>query len=149
MSFQVIHIIYMQIIQKLTVNISWMTFVQINTIETIQYHSKSIILNQSLLCATVWNLKVKEMYMMYYLKWWLSIVILWIYVEFSGFDMRCRFGIYCHIYTITTVTWSKESNHVELTGADHWIARDVKRWVWSDDSCLSTRRDPTLLIKLL
>jgi hypothetical protein len=50
-----------------------------------------------------------------------------------------------YIYIITTVTWSEESDHVELTGADHQIARDTKHRVWSDDPRLSTRRDLTFL----
>jgi hypothetical protein len=51
-----------------------------------------------------------------------------------------------YIYIITTVTWSEETDHVKLTGADHQIAWDAKRRVWSDDLRLSTRRDPTLRI---
>jgi hypothetical protein len=52
-------------------------------------------------------------------------------------------------YIITTVTWSKESNHVKLTGMDQQTAQYTKRQVRSDDPCLSIRCNPIFQTKLL
>jgi hypothetical protein len=75
-----------------------------------------------------------------------------IWIAFINFNVslkECN-GVY-NEFTITTVTWSEESNRVSLTGMDHQITLDALRFVQSDDSCQACELNvnSTLRIKLL